>query len=264
MTFGGEPLLYPDVVCAIHKVATDCGIGRREIITNAGWPHSEQKFKVIAKKLAESGVNNIAVSVDAFHQEYIPIDVVGRNARALVDSGISVGWNPCWVVSREHKNPWNERTKAILSALENITGIVRDKEDEGNNVQPAGRALKWLREYFPPKTKTPQGKCEDVPYAGRLDRINCISFEPDAEIKVCNEYSIGNASLRNVVDMLQDYDPYKDPEAEAILTGGTAQLLAYAWKKGVFPEPDGYYTICDMCVDLRHKLIGRKKGSSAV
>jgi hypothetical protein len=259
MTFGGEPLLYPEVVCAIHRTAADCGIDRREIITNAGWPQSERKFQAVARELADSGVNNIAVSVDAFHQEHIPVDVVGRNVGALINAGIPVGWNPCWVVSREHKNPWNERTKAILSALENMTGIVRDKEDEGNNVQPAGRALNWLREYFPPKTKTPQGKCEDVPYAGRLDRVTCISIEPDADIKVCNEYSIVNASERNVIDILQDYDPHKDPEAEAVIIGGTAKLVEYARNKGILPDPDGYYTICDMCVDLRRKLAGEKK-----
>jgi hypothetical protein len=260
MTFGGEPLLYPDIVCSIHKAATDCGISRREIITNAGWPRSEKEFTIISKKLADSGVNNIAVSVDAFHQEYIPIDVVGRNVRALINAGIPVGWNPCWVVSREHNNPWNERTKAILSALVNITGIVRDKEDEGNNVQPAGRALKWLREYFPSRTKTPLGTCEDVPYTGRLDMISCVSIEPDADIKVCNEYSIGSASERNVVDILQDYDPYNDPEVEAVLIGGTTKLAEYAWDKGILPDQNGYYTICDISNFKNLDRIGRKSG----
>ena len=26
MTFGGEPLLYPEVACAIHRAAAECGI----------------------------------------------------------------------------------------------------------------------------------------------------------------------------------------------------------------------------------------------
>ena len=34
MTFGGEPLLYPDVVCAIQGAATQLGIERRQLITN--------------------------------------------------------------------------------------------------------------------------------------------------------------------------------------------------------------------------------------
>ena len=34
MTFGGEPLLFPEVVCAIHQAAASCGIPKRQIITN--------------------------------------------------------------------------------------------------------------------------------------------------------------------------------------------------------------------------------------
>ncbi len=43
MTFGGEPLLYPQVVCAIHEAAMLAGIPRREIITNAGTPRSAKR-----------------------------------------------------------------------------------------------------------------------------------------------------------------------------------------------------------------------------
>ena len=34
MTFGGEPLIYPDIVCTIHKTATDMGIEKKQLITN--------------------------------------------------------------------------------------------------------------------------------------------------------------------------------------------------------------------------------------
>lgn len=34
MTFGGEPLLFPETVCAIHQTAASCGIPARQIITN--------------------------------------------------------------------------------------------------------------------------------------------------------------------------------------------------------------------------------------
>ena len=106
MTWGGEPLLYPDIVCAIHKAAMENGIAGRSILTNAGVPRSEAAFRRVAQRLAESGVNAIGISVDAFHQEYVPLEVVERNARALVDAGIDdVVWNPCWVVSKEHDNP---------------------------------------------------------------------------------------------------------------------------------------------------------------
>lgn len=34
MTFGGEPLIYPEVVCNIHKTAKEMNIKDRAIITN--------------------------------------------------------------------------------------------------------------------------------------------------------------------------------------------------------------------------------------
>ena len=34
MSFGGEPLLYPEVTCRILRTGTDLGIERRQLITN--------------------------------------------------------------------------------------------------------------------------------------------------------------------------------------------------------------------------------------
>ena len=34
MTFGGEPLLCPEIVCAIHSTAKEMGIPKRSLITN--------------------------------------------------------------------------------------------------------------------------------------------------------------------------------------------------------------------------------------
>lgn len=33
MTFGGEPLLYPETVCEIHKTAKEMNIPKRQLIT---------------------------------------------------------------------------------------------------------------------------------------------------------------------------------------------------------------------------------------
>jgi hypothetical protein len=250
MTFGGEPLLFPEVVCSIHQTARDCGIGKREIITNAGWKHSEIESRIMAKKLAESGVTDMAISVDGFHQEYIPVHIVEQNVRMLVDVGISVAWNPCWVISKEHDNTWNTRTKAILGDLRHLSV----PELDGNIVQPAGNALKMLSEFLPEKTLSPEGSCEDVPYAGRLDQIDCISIEPNGDVAVCKQFYIGNAAKQNTIDILQNYNPHAIPEMEAIFQGGMATLEEYAMQKGVTPSSEGYFSICDKCIDLRQKI----------
>ena len=83
MTFGGEPLLYIDEVCAIHKAAYEMGIPKRQVITNGYFSKDTDVIKRIAARLAENGVNSIALSVDAFHQETIPIEPVKTFANAI-------------------------------------------------------------------------------------------------------------------------------------------------------------------------------------
>jgi MoaA/NifB/PqqE/SkfB family radical SAM enzyme len=145
MTFGGEPLLYPEIVCAVHEQAKKACIPIRDVITNGFWSTKAEKIQKIAQNLAKSGVNEVAVSVDCFHQEFIPLKIVEKAAASLVEAGIArVRWNPCWVVSRHHDNEYNRKTKAILQKLRNL----HVEEGEGNNVRPEGRALSSLANSF--------------------------------------------------------------------------------------------------------------------
>lgn len=66
MTFGGEPLLYPEIVYAVHKEATRVGIPVRDIITNGFWSRKIEKIQEIANNLVKSGVNKVSISVDSF------------------------------------------------------------------------------------------------------------------------------------------------------------------------------------------------------
>jgi len=54
--------------------------------------------------------------------------------------------------------------------------------------------------------------------------------------------------------MLRSYNPYQIPEMKAILEEGVAVLAKLARAKGVEAEPDGYYSICDMCKSIRRRL----------
>ena len=251
MTFGGEPLLFPDTVCAVHAAARAGGIELRQVITNAGWPRRQAEFRDLAFRLAESGVTSVAISVDCFHQEHIPLHVVEQNAQALIEAGIGrLTWNPCWVISREHDNKWNSKTNSILRALAHLPVV----PSEGNVVQPTGNALVWLTDWMPRRVRSPSGSCGDIPYTGRLDEVHGISVHPDGSITVCNEFAIGNAGQHDILEILRDYDPDRIPETRAILRGGIAELASLAHSRGVCPHPEGYYSTCDMCVSLRRKM----------
>jgi Radical SAM superfamily len=251
MTFGGESLLFPEIVCAIHKEAMDVGIPARELITNGYWSKDAEKIREIAKNLAKSGVNEILVSVDAFHQEHIPLDVVRKTAESCLQVGIdNIAWNPCWLVSKGDNNQYNQKTKSILKELEDLPV----RKSEGNVVEPDGLALVNLKEFLPPKEEMPKGRCGDVPYANPLDSVRSIYVGPNGEIAVCNDFHIGNATEEDIINLIENYDPFVMPEMKAIIEGGMEGLVKWARSKGVERAPEGYYSICHMCVDIRKRV----------
>lgn len=251
MTFGGEPLLYPEIVCAIHEEAMKVGIPVRDVITNGLWSRKTEKIQETANILVKSGVNEVSISVDSFHQEYVPLKLVRKAAESILKAGIAhVSWDPCWVVSKDHDNPYNRKTRAILDELKELP----IEEGEGNVAQPEGRATLWLKGFLPRRTKMLKGKCGDIPYTEELDSVKTIYVEPDGRIAVCNEFYIGNASETDIIDIIERYDPFKIPEAKAIIESGMEGLQNLAKTKGVEPDPEGYYNICHMCMDIRKRV----------
>ncbi len=191
MTFGGEPLLYPDTVCAVHKAATEMNIPKRQLITNGYFSKDEKKIKFVAEKLGESGVNDILLSVDAFHQETIPLYYVKIFAQAVMRAGIPLRVQPAWLVSPEADNPYNIRTKEILREFRE-TGIA---ENEGNIIFPVGNALKYLSEYLQPK------KENENPYWENPKDVRAVCFSANGDILGRNAYK------KDIMKILSGYRP---------------------------------------------------------
>ena len=54
MTFGGEPLLYADDVCAIHSAAREAGIPARQLITNGFFSRNAVTIGSVAENVQKS------------------------------------------------------------------------------------------------------------------------------------------------------------------------------------------------------------------
>ncbi|MBQ7954768.1 MAG: radical SAM protein [Lachnospiraceae bacterium] len=193
MTFGGEPLLRPEAVCKIQRAALDCGIPKRQLITNGFFSKDAKRIEAVAKELAKSGVNAIALSVDAFHQETIPLEPVKIFAKAVQAEGISLCTHPAWLVSKEAENPYNQRTREILEEFD-LMGIT---PSEGNVIFPGGNALKYLKEYFDLSQK------QVSPYEENPEDVRAICIEPDGKVLGGNIYRTG------IMDILAGYAPKK-------------------------------------------------------
>ena len=191
MTFGGEPLLCPETVCEIHKAAREINIPKRQLITNGYFSKESDKIWHVAESIIESGVNEILLSVDAFHQETIPLVYVIEFAKAVIMSDINFKVQPAWLVNPEADNPYNSKTREILAVF-NRMGV---ETGEGNVIFPSGNALKYLSEYFD------LSKSFRSPYDEEPTDIRAICFSANGDVLDSNIYT------KDICDIISTYKP---------------------------------------------------------
>ena len=190
MVFGGEPLLHPDAVEEIMSAARDMNVQRRQVITNGFFTTDREKIKEVAERLYLSGVNDLLLSVDAFHQETIPLGVVRAFAEEIIKAGVPLRLQPAWLVSPDDGNPYNEKTRELLESFSDLAVAI----GEGNVVFPEGNAVKYLSEYF--TDSAPQN-----PYIEDPCDIKCISFSSDGGVLGGNMYT------KDVLKIIEEYTP---------------------------------------------------------
>ena len=144
-----------------------------------------------AEKLAQSGVTDLLLSVDAFHQETIPLEPVKIFAGAVRETGIPIRTQPAWLVDSNDPNPYNQRTYEILREFD-LMGIASAK---GNIIYPEGNARRYLSEYFD------SNKDYMNPYAEDSLDIRSICVAPDGDVLGGNIYE------RDILDILDGYVP---------------------------------------------------------
>lgn len=190
LAFGGEPLLYTDAVYSVISAAKEMNIPKRQVITNGYFSTDGEKMQRVAEGLAASGVNDLLVSVDAFHQETIPTRVVKSFVKEAIRCKIPTRLQPAWLVSPDHDNQYNRRTREVLSEFSGLGVTV----GEGNVVFPEGNARKYLSEYFlnnNPKNPYIEDPCD----------VKCISFEPNGDVLGSNVYR------EDIMKIIKGYTP---------------------------------------------------------
>lgn len=195
MTFGGEPLLYPDTVYSVMRAAKEMNIEKRQVITNGFFTNDTDKMRTVAGRLYECGVNDLLISVDAFHQESIPLDKVTEFIKECKRLGIPMRLQPAWLVSADDGNAYNLQTQRILASLSPLEVRV----GEGNVIFPEGNAKKYLSEYF---TDNLPGN----PYEEDERDVRCVSFSTSGDVLSGNVYE------DDVMEILENYRPQSDAQ----------------------------------------------------
>lgn len=242
MTFGGEPLLYPETTAALHAKAAALGIPKRQLITNGFFSRDPERQNAVAKMLKKAGVNDLLLSVDAFHQEHIPLDAVRHFAQCAQGCGLPIRLHPAWVVNRENDNRYNAETRAILESFADLNIPV----SYGNDIFLSGNAAKHLSSFYETPAVDLSGFCGDLPYTGPLTGITSLSVVPGGDVTVC-DFVIGNILTEDILDIVARYDPYENAYMRALVEGGGNALAALAEENGIPVDYSQCHSVCDIC-----------------
>ena len=172
-----------------NKTAKEMNIKDRAIITNGFFSKDKERVREVAQMLSYSGVQKVLLSVDSFHQETIPLDIVKYFAMCIKESGVEIKLNPAWLVSKEDDNEYNKKTKKIISEFEDLN----IPQAKGNFIFPNGNAVKYLSDYF--------DKNEEYinPYEENPIDVRTISFSENGDVLNGNIYE------KSIMEIIEEY-----------------------------------------------------------
>lgn len=245
--FGGEPLLYPETLCSIYSEARDMGIPRRRLITSGGLCDQVSDAERQADMILTSGVTEVLLSVDTFHMEFIPLIRQHTFAKLLKDKGFEgLRLHPVWVAGRAGNNLFNLETQECLKVFRDL-GI---SVGMGTVIRPEGNAKKYIERFYKKGMFERTFRCGDGPETERLDRPVSISIHPNGDVRVC-DFTIGNIYREDILDILEDYNPFANPMTAALAEGGINGLQTYMESLGFKTDLSNYYTPCEFCSEMQ-------------
>jgi len=233
---GGEPFLYPDDVLAVAERCKK--IGRKfGVITNAFWCKSYSHTFDVISKLKENSLIRCFVSVDAFHQEYIPIEHVKTFLRVCKDLTI-----PIEIQASLTKSTF-ERTDEVISKLgidKLYTRILF------GSAYPVGAAKEQLdqKEFFTRKLDSTLCQYQSI-----------LHVTPTGQIRPCCSpcftgipFDFGNIYTDSLKDILKKVS--ENELMRMIANEGFSKLIQEATKELGFIELEEYVDDCHLCNHL--------------
>ena len=85
---GGEPFLERELLNSLAAHAKELGIPSA-VVTNAAWCRTPRKARAVLAELHENGIESVAVSVDAYHSAFVPLQNVVELLHAAQELGMA-------------------------------------------------------------------------------------------------------------------------------------------------------------------------------
>lgn len=255
---GGEPFLYFDLLCKAVEIAHDHRIPSTFVETNCFWAVNDRVTKEKLSMLKSKGLHGIMISVNPFYLEYVPFE---RTERAVRISLELFGRN-VMVYQLEYFKRFRVWGLTDRVPFEDYLRLER-KSNFLNNVEflIMGRAP-----YVLPKEL--QGVFPRHPAAFFFHDACMPSFLRTAHNHFdnygnympgfCGGISLGNC--RELDTLLNDgIDADEYPVLNFLGQDDMKGLFTLAHDYGYSRLPDGYFSKCHLCTDIRKFLVKKDR-----
>jgi MoaA/NifB/PqqE/SkfB family radical SAM enzyme len=243
---GGEPFLHWEHLVNILAEAQRRNLGPVDLVeTNGFWATSDPLVRERLQRLLDLGVQRLKISVDPFHQEYVPIAPVQRLAAMAREmfgpDRVLVRWEPYLQSSAGGKRlAKEERDRAYLDAL-------RD-----HPCRFTGRAADHLAGLL--ASKPVQALADSSCLADFLGAKG-VHIDPYGNVfsGTCSGIIVGNIKETPLEKMWQQFHPERNSFLQTLCEQGPYGLLGHAESLG-YERLEAYASKCHLCTHLRQFL----------
>jgi hypothetical protein len=248
---GGEPLLRPNGLAAVLKIAHDLGVAVEYVETNSSWFKDSRSAVAFLTDLRARGLETLLVSISPFHNEHIPFFKVKGVIEAARHAGVGIfPWVTDFVSDLAQLDPHKTHSLAEFSEVFGRDYLLRVLERYW--IHMGGRAIKT---YGP--------LMGDKSYQQILDEstANCygeLSSTSHFHIDLFGNYIPGLCSGLAIAieDLGQPLSDETYPLLTTLCRHGIRGLVKMAKESlGYIPQKDLYINKCDLCTEIRTYMV---------
>ncbi len=249
---GGEPFLNISGLEMVLQEAHKKGVGIEYVETNSSWFKDEESAVNLLKRLQQSGLRQLLVSISPFHNEFIPFFKVKGVMRACRKTGIQVF---PWVMDFYNDlEQLDENNTHKLEEFEDLFGSAYLRNIPSRYwIHFGGRSLYTFKNYFAEKP-LPEILNQSEPCTELTDTSHFhIDLFGNYIPGLCSGLSIRAQDLGNMLDK----DKYLF--ITTLYSKGIKGFLDIAVQEYDF-QPDAYYVSkCHLCFEIRSFLVKEKQ-----
>jgi hypothetical protein len=253
---GGEPGLFPELVHRLCGESAAMGIWTR-VETNTSWAVSEEAAMKFFEPLAAIRTQ-IMMSVDAFHDPFIPVSRVACAIKVIEKLGNPYSIEVPYMEPAKKTHPLDVRTDELLAELTRLLGHEPTGRMARGRVYFKGRGAHKLAPLVCGGRGVPAGVCNRVPWwtDGQQNTTQLFGLDPDGYLSKECGIAIGNVKERTVEEIFSTFDAERHPILSKLIHAGPLGLAQEAKELGYTLKKD-YADKCHLCQEAREVLRAR-------